>query len=480
MATPHPSDFRNFDHLLNASRLTSAERGEAWKLFKAGQIEEAQAYVSEIQAKYAGVREPVMMQPAPLPYRVWGREQIDEASFEQMNGAMRLPVAVAGALMPDAHKGYGLPIGGVLATDNSVIPYAVGVDIACRMMLTVYPVSPDLLDKPAEARHLREALVENTVFGAGSDGLHEGKIEHPLLDESHWQATDLLRGLRKTAVYQIGTSGTGNHFVEWGKVTVTMADNPLKLAPGEYLALLSHSGSRGVGYKIAEHYSKLAMSLMEGLPDAVKHLAWLSLDSEAGQEYWHAMHLAGEFASANHHVIHERVARGAGLTPIASLENHHNFAWRETVLVHGSAQKATQEAIVHRKGATPAGRGVLGIIPGTMADTGYVVMGKGDLDSLQSASHGGGRMMSRTQAKKTITAREQADYLAEHGVTLIGGGLDEAPQAYKRIEDVIAAQSDLVDVVGTFQPRLVRMATDEGPRKKKKPVPADIVDNEGD
>jgi tRNA-splicing ligase RtcB len=394
-----------------------------------------------------------------------------------MSNSMRLPVAVAGALMPDAHKGYGLPIGGVLATDNAVIPYAVGVDIACRMMLTVYPVAPDVLDnaESPEFAHLKTALVDNTVFGAGADGLHEGKIEHPLLDEANWQATDLLRGLRQTAIYQIGTSGTGNHFVEWGKMTVKRADNPLGLTPGVYLALLSHSGSRGVGYKIADHYSNLAMSLMPGLPDFVKHLAWLSLDREAGQEYWHAMHLAGEFASANHHVIHERVAQAAGLTPVASIENHHNFAWRETVKVDGHKQ----EAIVHRKGATPAGKGVLGIIPGTMADVGYVVMGKGEPASLQSASHGGGRAMSRNQAKKNIRPKEQTDYLKSRGVTLIGGGLDEAPQAYKRIETVIAAQRNLVDIIGEFQPKLVRMATDTPPWKQKS-VPTGVVDAEGD
>jgi tRNA-splicing ligase RtcB len=210
---------------------------------------------------------------------------------------------------------------------------------------------------------------------------------------------------------------------------------------------------------------------MPDLPDEVRHLAWLSLDAEAGAEYWHAMHLAGQFASANHHIIHERVAQAAGLTAIAAIENHHNFAWKETV--------REREAIVHRKGATPAGKGVLGVIPGTMADTGYLVMGKGEPNSLESASHGGGRAMSRTQAKKTITPKEQKQYLKDHGVTLIGGGLDESPQAYKRIETVIAAQSDLVDILGTFQPRLVRMASDAPPWKRKA-VPTGVVDAEGD
>jgi tRNA-splicing ligase RtcB len=403
---------------------------------------------------------------------------IDEASFTQMNDAMRLPVSVAGALMPDAHKGYGLPIGGVLAVDQAVIPYAVGVDIACRMMLTVYPAKAAILDQSDQPEYdlLKTALVENTIFGAGGDGLHDGIYDHPLLDESNWQGTELLRNLRKTAIHQIGTSGTGNHFVEWGSLTIESAENPLNLKPGKYLALLSHSGSRGVGYKIAEHYSTLAMSLMKGLPEAVKHLAWLTLDSESGQEYWQAMHLAGEFASANHHIIHEQVARAAGLTPVAAVENHHNFAWKEKVKIDGTKR----EVIVHRKGATPAGKGVLGIIPGTMADEGYVVMGKGEPASLNSASHGGGRMMSRTRAKQLISDRDRLQYLKQHGIDLIGGGLDEAPQAYKRIEQVIAAQLDLVEIIGKFQPRLVRMAADDLPLWKRKATPQDVVDQEGD
>jgi tRNA-splicing ligase RtcB (3'-phosphate/5'-hydroxy nucleic acid ligase) len=160
-----------------------------------------------------------------------------------------------------------------------------------------------------------------------------------------------------------------------------------------------------------------------------------------------------------------------------TIENHHNFAWRETVHVGG----VEKDVIVHRKGATPAGKGVFGIIPGTMADPGFVVMGKGNAESINSASHGGGRTMSRNKAKKTITPQEHKAYLKKRGVTLIGGGLDEAPQAYKRIEDVMGAQADLVDVVGVFEPSLVRMASDEGsPWKKKKFTRTDIVDAEGD
>ena len=213
--------------------------------------------------------------------------------------------------------------------------------------------------------------------------------------------------------------------------------------------MLSHSGSRGLGANIARHYTKLAMEQCL-LPKVAKHLAWLSLDSEEGMEYWLAMNLAGDYASACHHHIHRRMSRSLGLQPLAMVENHHNFAWKER-------QADGRELIVHRKGATPAQKGVLGIIPGSMTAPGYIVRGKGHPESLRSASHGAGRKMSRTKARQTIQAKELKRYLKDQGVTLIGGGLDEAPMAYKDIREVMAAQAALVDVVGTFLPRIVRM-----------------------
>ncbi|MCE7905705.1 MAG: RtcB family protein [Anaerolineae bacterium CFX3] len=394
---------------------------------------------------------PAELRGEASPYPVWGKEQIDDQSIAQMDNAMRLPVSVAGALMPDAHVGYGLPIGGVLATDNAVIPYAVGVDIACRMRLSLYEVSPRLLEqKPAL---FENALLTQTTFGLGAEWKGERRAQHPVLDDPDWEATRLLQTLRDNAVKQLGTSGTGNHFVEWGAFRL---NEPLSgLQPGEYLALLSHSGSRSVGFKIADRYSKLAMELHPRLDKSVRHLAWLSLDSEEGQEYWLSMELAGRFAAANHYVIHRRVAEAAGLKAAAVVENHHNFAWRER-LPDG------REVIVHRKGATPAGAGVLGIIPGSMGDAGYLVRGRGAAESLMSASHGAGRMMSRKAALNSISKSARDAYLRERGVTLLGGGLDESPQAYKPIEAVIAAQHDLVEVVGKFTPRVVRMADEAG------------------
>jgi tRNA-splicing ligase RtcB len=393
------------------------------------------------------------LRPRPLQYPVWGQEHIDSASLAQMDSAMRLPVSVAGALMPDAHVGYGLPIGGVLATEDAVIPYAVGVDIACRMRLSIYDVSPHVLgQKPGQ---FEKSLWEQTAFGMGAEWKGSRRAEHAVLDDPSWDATRLLKSLQTQAHSQLGTSGTGNHFVEWGAFRLKERDPRLNLEPGEYLALLSHSGSRGVGFKIANFYSKLAAELHPQLDKSVRHLAWLPLGSEEGQEYWVSMELAGKFASANHYVIHHRVAAVAGLKEIAVVENHHNFCWRET-LPDGRV------VYVHRKGATPAGPGVLGVIPGSMGDPGYLVRGRGLPESLNSAAHGAGRQMSRKAAIHSITKTVRDTYLRERGITLLGGGLDESPQAYKPIEAIIAAQSDLIEIVGKFTPRIVRMADEPG------------------
>ncbi len=396
----------------------------------------------------------------PLPYRVWGADNIDPNAIAQMDAAMRLPITVAGALMPDAHVGYGLPIGGVLATDNAVIPYAVGVDIACRMRLSLYPISPIVVgQKPGQ---FKKALLEQTRFGVGAKFTGNDRNEHDVLDDPAWDATKLLKSLKDGAYDQLGTSGSGNHFVEWGAFTVLEDDAETGLKAGSYLALLSHSGSRAVGFKIANHYSKLAMEQHPKLDAAVRHLAWLPLDWQVGQEYWLSMELAGRYAAANHEVIHQRVAKAAGLKPLLSVENHHNFAWIESIPAPAGFQGHERKVFVHRKGATPAGAGVLGIIPGSMGDPGYLVRGKGSVAALNSAAHGAGRAMGRKQAIQAITKTERDRYLKERGVTLLGGGLDEAPQAYKPIEQVIAAQSDLIDLIGKFAPLMVRMSDDPG------------------
>ena len=226
------------------------------------------------------------------------------------------------------------------------------------------------------------------------------------------------------------------------------------LPPGTYVALLSHSGSRGTGAAVCDYYSKIAFSQFPDLPSELKRLAWLSLDSQEGQEYWNAMELMGQYAAANHACIHRHIAENLGAQVLLDLENHHNFAWKEKHVIDG----VEREVIVHRKGATPAGAGVLGIIPGSMATPGFVVSGKGNAESLNSASHGAGRAMSRKAANEKFNWKDVNRLLRERGVTLISSGLDEVPMAYKNIREVMEAQRDLVTVLGQFDPKLVKMA----------------------
>jgi len=200
---------------------------------------------------------------------------------------------------------------------------------------------------------------------------------------------------------------------------------------------------------VCKHYTGVARQKLE-LSGEAATLAWLELDSEEGQEYWKAMQLAGDYSHANHRIVHRRLAKAFGQKPLTIIENHHNFAWKEK-LAEG------EELIVHRKGATPAAIGDLGIIPGTMASPAFIVSGKGNEDALQSASHGAGRLLSRKKAKATFTESQLKKYLREQEVELIGGGTDESPFAYKDIREVMKHQKDLVNVLGVFHPKIVRM-----------------------
>jgi tRNA-splicing ligase RtcB (3'-phosphate/5'-hydroxy nucleic acid ligase) len=380
------------------------------------------------------------------PWRQWG-DDLEPEAVKQMANACALPVAVAGALMPDAHVGYGLPIGGVLATENAVVPYAVGVDIACRMKLSVYDRKASVI--AGQKDRLANIIESETRFGIGAS--FKERRDHEVMDED-WSVSAVTKRLHDKAWSQLGTSGSGNHFVEFGAFTITR--ETLGLPPGEYLALLTHSGSRGVGAQVCDVYSKRAIARLSGLPKELKHLAWLGLDEEDGIEYWNAMNLMGRYAAANHALIHKHIAKKVGARVVIDVENHHNFAWKERHVVNG----VERELIVHRKGATPAGKGVLGIIPGSMASPGFLVRGKGDAASLHSASHGAGRIMSRSKALQSFTWSGTRKLLAERGVELISAGLDEVPGVYKDIHSVMAAQNDLVEVLGRFDPKLVKMA----------------------
>lgn len=380
-------------------------------------------------------------------FDVFGNKHIERNAIQQMELAMRLPIAAKGALMPDAHQGYGLPIGGVLAARNAVIPYGVGMDIGCRMALSILDLPGSYVEH--HAYELKKALHDQTHFG--NDGGLDSIDDHEVLDSPMFRETDLLKRLHGKCVRQLGSSGSGNHFVEFGIVALE-ENNNLQLAAGKYAAILSHSGSRSLGANIAQHYTNIAMSTCK-LPREAKQLAWLDLDSEAGKEYWLSMNLAGEYAKACHDRIHENLCDALGFLVAMKVENHHNFAWKEKL--HDG-----EEYVVHRKGSTPASKGVLGIIPGSMTAPGYIVSGLGNEASLNSAAHGAGRKMSRQKAKNSITMSSMKKILDREKIVLMGGSPEEAPDAYKDIDAIMKSQTTLVNIEGKFHPRIVRMAKD--------------------
>lgn len=377
-------------------------------------------------------------------YKIFGENLIDRETIEQMNTAMKLPISVKGALMPDAHVGYGLPIGGVLAAYNAVMPYGVGMDIGCRMCLSIYPITPKIIETQKDK--LSKILFEETRFGFS---IFENIIEHELLERDVFREIKFVNSLKDKFAKQLGTSGHGNHFVDIGIIEIKHKDDKLNLEPGSYFTILSHSGSRNFGAEVCKHYTNIAQDKLQ-LSGQIARLAWLDLDSEEGQEYWQAMELAGDYSAANHHIIHNRLSSALSEKPLRRIENHHNYAWKEK-LVGG------EELIIHRKGATPANHGDLGIIPGTMATPAFLVKGKGNEASLNSAAHGAGRRLSRRKAKSELNMANLHLHPKAKRIKLLGGGIDESPMAYKDIFEVMNQQKSLVEVIGLFYPKIVRM-----------------------
>ena len=411
-------------------------------LKKAG-VAEAQLALT-LEAEFGPPARLDTLRETPAPFHVYGSvgEDIAPAAVSQLSLALRLPIALSGALMPDAQVGYALPIGGVFAAHQAVSPAMVGVDIGCRMHLTVFETPP------AELRAQRDALFADlragTTFGVGEDS--PGPAEHPILDAERWTLTPQTRSLRQKARRQLGTSGGGNHFADLVVGERLHPDAPL---PETFSGLLTHSGSRGVGYAVASHYMRLAALETARTAKVPKMYEWLSLDSDAGREYWAAMTLAGDFARACHEVIHARFARRSGLTPLLTVENHHNFAWRD-----GGGR------VIHRKGATPAEAGVLGVIPGSMGSASYLVRGEGVPEALHSASHGAGRVGSRASVRGSISLGDIRRRLKQQDILVEGLTADEAPPAYKDIERVMQIQTEagLVTPLARMLPIAVLMA----------------------
>lgn len=369
------------------------------------------------------------------PHRIYGIENIEEEALAQFRSALEQPYVVQAALMPDAHAGYSLPIGAVVATEGYVVPAWVGYDIGCGMCAIPTSFRIEVVRKYAKE-------IFNAIYGAVPTG-----FAHNRYDES-WsypgRVSDFVREeilTKNSPQKQIGTLGGGNHFIEIG------------YDENDRVWIIIHSGSRNVGHKIATHYMKIAAGdgkAREG------HYA-LPIDSVEGQNYIDDLAFGLQFALDNRKTMIARICmaiQGLGISGGIEWENlinrNHNHA-EERVLKQGDRSRLVW---VHRKGATHAEEGMLGVIPGNMRDGSFIVRGKGNPDSLFSSSHGAGRVLGRKAAKESLSMDDFKATMTEAGVVakVEPGTLDESPSAYKSIFDVMAMQTELVDVIHHVKP----------------------------
>jgi tRNA-splicing ligase RtcB (3'-phosphate/5'-hydroxy nucleic acid ligase) len=386
----------------------------------------------------------------------------DEKTIAQLQDVASRAEKVA--LMADGHVGYVMPIGGVAAYDNKASVVGVGFDIACgnaaiRTNLNVATFDRKLFE------HLADEIQRSISFGVGRKNESEdAPVDDPLFHEPEWDALRDTAGkhehdaLVSKARRQLGTVGSGNHYVD------VFADETGTLWVGV------HFGSRGLGHTIASGFIALSQNKKWG-ERAKENEVLLDLASPLGDAYWNLMQLAGKYAYAGREWVARRVVDILGGREMELVHNHHNFAWKE--------EHDGRELVVVRKGATPAFPGQKGFVGGSMGDDAVIIEGARDGDSaLQQASlystvHGAGRVMSRTEARGKVkgwgkNARIVApgkvswdmvkEWLGPRGVILRGGGLDEAPHAYRRLPDVLGAQGDTIRVLHTLRPLIVVMA----------------------
>ena len=366
------------------------------------------------------------------------------------------------ALMSDGHLGYIMPIGGVAAYDNKISVAGVGFDIACgnaaiRTDLKLEQIQPHL-------SNLADEIAEQISFGVGrKNKANDAPTKDPLFEDDAWNVVPTKKGVRQRLIdkarTQLGTVGSGNHYVD------VFADEAGKIWVGV------HFGSRGFGHTIATTF--MALDQGKGWGERAKEAETiLSLNDDIGKDYWALMNLAGRYAYVGREWVARKVVGILGGEELELVHNHHNFAWKET---HGD-----KEYVVVRKGATPAFPGQKGFVGGSMGDNAVILQGRDNADATTSAAqaaamfstvHGAGRVMSRTEAagkwdykrkvRKTagrVSAEMMHAWLAEKEVVLRGGGLDEAPHAYRRLPDVLAAQGDTVEILHTLKPLIVVMA----------------------
>ena len=392
-----------------------------------------------------------MSEHAPL---IFGKH--DDATLVQLAGVASQ--AERAALMADGHLGYVMPIGGVAAYENQVSVVGVGFDIACGNAAIRTDAHLGQFTR-ADLARIADDIQHSISFGVGrKNESDDAPTDDPLFDDPAWSALPAdanVRALREKAREQLGTVGSGNHYVD------VFADNE------GFLWVGVHFGSRGFGHNVASGFLSLGAGKKWGTR-VPEQETLLNLDQPLGEGYWSLMNLAGRYAYAGREWVAREVVSMLGARELELVHNHHNFAWEE--------RHDGQQLVVVRKGATPAFPGQKGFVGGSMGDNAVILEGvESNLSrqALYSTVHGAGRVMSRTKAagKKKgwgpkariispglITWEMVNDWLGPRGIILRGGGLDEAPQAYRRLPDVIADQGDTVRVVRTLRPLIVVMA----------------------
>ncbi len=374
-----------------------------------------------------------------IPIKLWLND-LEEKAIEQAKNLANLPFAYKHiAIMPDSHVGYGMPIGSVLATEKTIIPNAVGVDIGCGMCAQRTNV------KDIEINDLKKILgIARKLIPVGFDW-HKEAQDESLIPEG-FENLFVIKNQINKARKQLGTLGGGNHFIE------------IQKGNDGYIWIMIHSGSRNLGYKVAKHYNELAKRLNERWHSVVeieKELAFLPIETEEAHQYFDEMMYCVDFALANRKLMMNRMI-DAMMDVLGNIElgefinKSHNFAAWENHF--------DKNVIVHRKGATRAFEGELGMIPGSQGTKSYIVKGKGNTESFKSCSHGAGRKLGRKQAIRELNLKDEIAILEKQNIIHAirhKNDLEEASGAYKNIDEVMKNQEDLVDIVVELQPLAV-------------------------
>ena len=413
------------------SRVGEGRGMPAWCLYRDAARKEQLAHEAASAAADIASLRPQAEKFQNSPLKIFGRH--DDATVAQMKNCMAVGNVVSGVICADGHLGYAQPVGGVIAYEGQISISGVGFDIGCGNMAA-------RLDTPFAAIEdkvgdIIKDVARTISFGIGRT--NEERVEHDLFDDGDaWRESDMA-AYRQKAVAQLGTVGSGNHYVD------LMRDE------SGFVWIGVHFGSRGLGHTSATRYLKAAggkdgMNVPPALVDE---------ESELGRRYIAAMELAGRYAYAGRQWVVERVRRIIGGAVTESVHNHHNYAWRE---VHDG-----RSLWVVRKGATPAFPGQRGFVGGSMGDDAVIIEGVDSEEaraSLYSTIHGAGRLFGRKEAKRRFSRAQMDAWLRERGVVLVGADLDESPMAYRRLPEVIAAHAGTVKVLHTLRPFAVAMA----------------------